>query len=250
MHAKALLMAASVLVLVTLACRPAGTPTLEPGAFETTVAQTVWAEMVASGPTDTPPPVVTDTLTSTPLPPTDTPSPSATPPAPTETPVPIPTETPVPCAIAAAPEFEARLNTRPDVLSALGCPTNEPQQTWAAEERFEHGRMFWQHDTDLVHILDYDGGAYWLEEDQYIEGDPEDACPEVGDAPGGLFKPVRGFNWHWCNTAGVRDALGWAVENELGYEAVWQEFEGGHALQSRANHVYIFYSDGTWGYIE
>lgn len=262
MRTKALLLAVVALILAALACGPPETPALEPGALETAVAQTVQAQLAAGEPTDTPLPGVTETvppaITDTPTPPVapDTPIPTPTPTqvhtptyTPTPTPTATPTETPVPCTIAIAPEFEARLNANPDVLLALGCPAAERQRTWAAEERFEHGRMFWQQDTDMIHIL-YDDGIFQIEPDQYVEGGPEDTCPEVGDAPAGLFKPVRGFNWQWCNTAGVRDALGWALEGEAGYEAVWQEFEHGHAFRSYAEHIFVFYDDDTWDYIE
>ncbi|MFQ6100498.1 MAG: extracellular solute-binding protein [Anaerolineae bacterium] len=154
----------------------------------------------------------------------------------------------VPCSIAIAPEFEERLDAYPDLLLALGCPIGEPLETWAAEEQFQNGRMFWQEDTLQIHIV-YDIGTFQIEPDRYVEGDPEDACPDVGEAPEGLIKPVRGFNWHWCNTPGVRDALGWALEREMGYDAVWQELEHGHVLQSRLNDIFIFRDDGTWDYV-
>ena len=260
MRTKSLLMAVVALILAALACGPpARTPTLEPGVLETAVAETVQAQLAAGEPTATPPPSVTETvppvITDTPTPPVTLHTPTSTPAhtpthTPTSTPTATLTETPAPCAIATAPEFEPRLNAKPDILLALGCPTGERQQTWAAEERFQHGRMFWQQDTDMIHILYDDTGTFQMEPDQYVEGDPEDACPEVGDAPAGLFKPVRGFNWQWCNTTGVQDALGWALEGENGYDAVWQEFEHGHVLTSRANHIFVFYEDGTWDYIE
>lgn len=139
MRTKTVLASAVVLILVLLACGLPETPTLEPGAVGTAVAQTVQAELTAGEPADTPPPGVTETI----------------PPA-----------------------------------------------------------------------------------------------AEVGNAPAGLFKPVRGFNWQWCNTASVRDGLGWALEGEAGYNTLWQEFEHGHAFQSRANHIFVFYDDGTWDYIE
>jgi len=140
-------------------------------------------------------------------------------------------------------------------LTGLGCPTDQPQETWAAEQVFQRGRMFWQQDGGAIHILFHTGannrtGNYQIELDMYVEGDPEDACPEGEAPPAGLFKPVRGFNWHWCNTPNVRNGLGWAVAEERGYSAVWQVFENGHAFQSLGGHVFIFYHDGTWVYVE
>jgi hypothetical protein len=269
MRARALLIATATLVLTALACGPAATPTLDPAAVETAVAQTVQAQLAAETaeemaqemtaeaaevegePEDRPPDAPSPESISTPLPAaTDTPVPSPTQPPATATPTPIPTSTPTPCPIAIVPEFAPRLGARPDVLDVLGCPAGERQPTWAAEQGFQHGRMFWQADTDLVTILFDAGGTFWVEPNRYVEGDPEDECPDAGAAPEGLFKPVRGFNWHWCNTPSVRAGLGWAMEQEAGYDTLWQPFESGYVLQNRANHLFVFYADGTWYYIE
>lgn len=110
--------------------------------------------------------------------------------------------------------------------------------------------MFWQDDNDAVYIL-YDYGSYTIGSERYVEGDPDDACPEIGDAPKGLFKPVRGFNRQWCSNYYVRYALNWALEEEVGYNAQWQPFEHGRVWQSRANHLYVFFYDyWWWSYIE
>jgi hypothetical protein len=265
MRARALLIVVIVLILAALACGVPETRMSEPGLLDTAVAQTVQALSAAATaqaePTGTPTPTATDTLTPTPtdtpppLPatstpaPTDAPIPTAAPLAPSKTPTVPPTETPAACVTEVAAEFKPRLDARPEIALALGCPTGERQQTWVAEERFQRGRMFWRQDTDMVYIL-YDGGAFQAEPDRFVDGDPEDACPEIGGAPEGLFKPARGFNWQWCHTPGVRDGLGWALEEEAGHDAIWQAFERGDALQGRADHIFIFYHDGTWGYIE
>lgn len=193
----------------------------------------------------------TATSTQTPLPsPTPCPTPTHTPYIPTRIPTIAPTQTPTSCVTAIGPAFASRLRAHPEVSLALGCPTAGEQMTWAAEQAFQHGRMFWLEETDAVYILHISDRTFQTGPDPYVEGDPEDACPEVGGAPAGLFKPVRGFNRQWCNVPGVRDGLGWALEREVGYDAPWQQFERGQVLQSRANHVFVLYEDGTWGYIE
>jgi hypothetical protein len=273
MRARALFMPTVILVLIGVACRPQATPTLDAAAVETAVAQTVQAQLAAETaeetaeqvtqevtaeaaeaegePEDRPPGTSSPEPTSTPLPAaTDTPVPSPTQPPATATPTPRPTPTRVPCPIGIAPEFEPRLSARPDVLGLLGCPAGDRQPTWAAEQSFQHGRMFWQADTDLVSILFDASSTFWVEPDRYVEGDPDDICPDAGAAPEGLFKPVRGFNWHWCNTPNVRASLGWALEQETGYDALWQPFESGYVLQSHANHLFVFYANGSWGYLE
>ena len=184
---------------------------------------------------------------------TPTPSPTATPTkvaAPAAAPTQVPTATPTPCAIALGAAFQPRLSDRHEAASALGCAITAQQQIWTAEQVFQHGRMLWKEDRDEAFILYNDDGTYQLEDDPYIEGDPEDACPEVGGAPEGLFKPVRGFNRQWCNAPGVRDKLGWALEKEAGHDATWQTFEQGLVLLNRANHIFVLYKDGTWEYVE
>jgi hypothetical protein len=263
MRARALLIATATLVLCAPACEPAVAPTLDPATMETAVVQTVQARLAAETAGEATEEVVQEVTAEAAevegepgdRPPDVPPSePTSTPPrAATDTPVPSPTRppvTPTPCPIAIAPEFAPRLSARPDVLGVLGCPTGERQPTWAAEQGFQHGRMFWQADTDLVSILFDADGTFWVEPNRYVEGDPEDACPDAGAAPEGLFKPVRGFNWHWCNTPGVQAGLGWAVKQEVGYDTLWQPFESGYVLQSRANHLFVFYANGTWSHIE
>jgi hypothetical protein len=110
--------------------------------------------------------------------------------------------------------------------------------------------MFWKQDRDLAYVLFNDSGTYQVKDDLYVEGDPDDACPEVGNAPVGLYKPVRGFNRQWCGDSGVRDGLGWALEMETGYDATWQAFEHGLVVLNRGNHIFVMYNDGTWDYIE
>jgi hypothetical protein len=110
--------------------------------------------------------------------------------------------------------------------------------------------MLWREDQDQAYILFNNSGTYQIEADPYVEGDPNDACPEIGDAPEGLFKPVRGFNRQWCNTPSVRDGLGWALEQEAGYDATWQAFQHGVAMVNRGNHIFVMYNDGTWDYID
>jgi hypothetical protein len=170
---------------------------------------------------------------------------------PTKAPIPVapaPTLTPTPCPLSIASEFSYRLNLYSDVLLALGCPTSLRRQTWTAEERFQYGRMFWQQDTDMIHVLYGSSGTFQLTPNMYFEGDPEDACPTAGNAPAGLFKPRRGFNRQWCNIASAKYLLGWAVEEEVGYNTVWQRFEHGHVLLNHLDQMFVFYDDGTWGW--
>ncbi len=264
---------ALIMVMVTLACgplaptqspQPSPSPTSDASAIQTFVAETVAAELnqqtaeAEGGETEAEVPTLPSQEEPT-VHPTMTTPPTVSPPTPTQKPVstsrptptvPPPTATPEPCSVAIAPEFASRLAEHPDWMAALGCPLSEARHTWAAEQRFQGGRMFWFEETDTIHILYEETGTYAVEMDQYVEGDPEDACPEVGGAPAGLVKPVRGFNWHWCNTAGVRDQLRWGLESEAGYDAIWQPFEMGAVFQSRTGHMFVLFANGTWAYAE
>jgi hypothetical protein len=230
------------------AATAAGTPTLDLAAQATigalsTQNAALSTQVAADAQVDP-----TETPTASP---TATPVPTTTPTAlPTRPPTKVPTPTPTPCTIALGSAFRFRLSSRPEATAALGCPLFGQQTMWTAEQVFQGGRMLWKKDRDLAYILFNDSGTYLVLDDPYIEGDPDDACPELGDAPEGLFKPVRGFNRQWCNTPDVRNRLGWALEKEAGYDATWQEFEDGLALLNRVEHIFILYEDGMWQYVE
>lgn len=279
MRARISFLVAGTLVLAMVACRPLRTATPEPAALDTAVAQTVRAILTSEAPTGTPSsrasetptpepsvtlrPTYTPSLTSEPAthtatmvptigPATNTPatpSPTSIPttlPAPTNTPTASPTAIATPtCILDVAPQFSSRLEAHPEIMLALGCPVEPARETWTAEQRFQLGGMFWQEDTDVIHML-YSDGTYQFVPDQWEEGDPEYTCPEDGPPPAGLFMPQRGFGWHWCNTPGVQGRLGWALEEEKGYQAVWQNFEHGHVLHNRQDVLFVLYDDVTW----
>jgi hypothetical protein len=228
-------------VVETPTATAAGTPTFDPAAQATigalsTQNAALSTQAAVSAQID---PTATPTAT-----PTETPVPTSRPPTR------VPTLTPTPCTIAFGAAFQSRVGADAAIASALGCPTTWQQQLWTAEQAFQHGRMFWKQDQDQAYILFNGSGTYQIEDDPYLEGDPDDACPEVGSAPAGLFKPVRGFNRQWCYATGVRDKLGWALEPEAGYDSTWQTFQHGIAIVNRGNHIFVLYDNGTWVYID
>jgi hypothetical protein len=221
----------------------ADTPTFDPAAQATIAALSTQNAVLA---TQAAANALSDTTApTTPL--TATPTPTA---VPTRLPTKVPTPTPTPCTVALGAAFQSRVGADLKIASALGCPTTWQLQIWTAEQVFQHERMLWKEDRDVAYILFNDSGTYQVEGDLYVEGDPEDACPEIGGAPEGLFKPVRGFNRQWCYALGVRDRLGWALEPEAGYDATWQTFQHGIAIVNRGNHIFVMYDDGTWAYID
>ena len=160
---------------------------------------------------------------------------------------------------------EVAPNAKPPVCRIMNYGKFQYQKSKRAHEAKKHQKQVSvkevkfrpkteEHDYQFKkkHILRFlnDGNKYQIGLDPYTEGDPEDACPSVGSAPSGLFKPVRGFNRQWCNVPSVRDKLGWATGPEIGFDATWQRFANGHAFLSREGHIYaFFYATETWAYI-
>jgi len=64
--------------------------------------------------------------------------------------------------------------------------------------------------------------------------------------PYGLFQPKRGFGKVWRNNPGVRSTLGWAVNEERGFQGAAQSFNGGTMLWSSTRGIYVLYNDGRW----
>ncbi len=113
-------------------------------------------------------------------------------------------------------EDKFRGNSTP---SGTICPA-EAIETAAAEQRFDNGFMIWLKDVSGGTILVfYDDGrvnqfADTWQPDQ-LEGDPNITPPS------GLYQPVRGFGKVWREN-NLGDTLGWAIEEEQGFDGKWQ----------------------------
>jgi hypothetical protein len=103
------------------------------------------------------------------------------------------------------------------VRSKLGCPTAyEIAIQRAAEEHFQGGYMFWRGDTNTIYVFVGTnlGGSVYEYQDTWLEDDP---TPVPGPTPpSGLYAPVRGFGKIWSTQPGLRQALGWATDQETG----------------------------------
>jgi hypothetical protein len=127
--------------------------------------------------------------------------------------------------------------TKPASWGEDHCPLKPAATTWAAEQRFEHGRMIWlqglpaesTHDGvaqgQTIYVLYYadslqNYGEVGIFADTFVDGDPE-SDPSIVP-PAGLQQPVRGFGKVWRNNSAVRSRLGWALESEQGYDAAYQ----------------------------
>lgn len=174
-----------------------------------TAALTNTRRPVLARPTDTPPPsTATPTVTETSSP-TLTPTITGT-----------PSVTPTPTACADAWFFaEPRLAVCPDGPAVISN---------GAAQRFERGRMLWVQTGDVYHVLlgSASGTLRTVRGPLTLRagGSPDN---RVGTPPPpSLFEPVSGFGLLWrgevVGVDGLRDALGWAVESEAGFQATQQ----------------------------
>ncbi|MBN1875966.1 MAG: hypothetical protein JXA33_17210 [Anaerolineae bacterium] len=108
------------------------------------------------------------------------------------------------------------------------CPTTSIFSA-AAEQHFEHGTMIWveEHWTSWVDeggwifILYDDVNGWYVIKDTWYEGVPENDPSLV--PPNGLYQPERGFGLVWRQQPDIRLRLGWAVDQETGYNTTIQQ---------------------------
>jgi hypothetical protein len=102
------------------------------------------------------------------------------------------------------------------------CPAGPAIVTAGAEEHFERGTMLWVGAEDRIYVLYDDGGQlqWYAYSDEWDEGEPT-IDPEI-EPPPGYQQPVRGFGLVWRAEPSVRERLGWAVDQERGYETAVQ----------------------------
>ena len=103
--------------------------------------------------------------------------------------------------------------------SPVECPLAAYEVSAAAEQPFERGFMIWVEVTDSIYVFDWEGR--WRQyEDTFEEGQQEfdaDINP-----PAGMYQPIRGFGKIWREYPRVREQLGWALGQELGFDSAIQ----------------------------
>lgn len=107
-------------------------------------------------------------------------------------------------------------------------PTPVAGQIYVAEQRFEDGWMFWVQPVGQIWVLtvNEDNERIWsVYDDTFVEGQAE-IDPEI-IPPEGLYQPERGFGKLWRENPEVRDAIGWALEPELGHTTRYEYYAGG-----------------------
>lgn len=116
-------------------------------------------------------------------------------------------------------------------------PTPVIGRIQVAEQLFEHGRIYWLRPRDELWVMveTADGQLWRVFDDNFVEGDLE-FDPEI-EAPEGLYQPIRGFGQLWRENPEVREALGWALEPEVGFVTDYEYHAGGEVT---AANEYVF----------
>jgi hypothetical protein len=120
------------------------------------------------------------------------------------------------------------------------CPAEQALQSDGAEQRFQDGYMVWVAGEDRIYVLfDDESIPRWsVFEDKWDEDQPE-KDPELLP-PDGLLQPVRGFGLIWRQEPGIRERLGWAVGEEVGYPLSLQR-----TSYAKYNDTFIQARDGS-----
>ncbi len=119
------------------------------------------------------------------------------------------------------------------------CPAFQALSSAGAVQQFESGFMIWIEEEEHIYVLfDDSGSPGWnTYVDQWDPSDP-DRDPTLLP-PDDLYQPVRGFGRVWREEPGVRDRLGWAVNEEQGYSTIIQR-----TSYAKYNETYILALDG------
>ncbi len=154
-----------------------------------------------------------------------------------------------PCATPVIPELQATV--RPDQIAfafqrEMGCPTEVLRDISVVRQQYERGVMLYAQvgpGAATIYALKTDPQplrytAYantWTPAQPYSGGERP---------PAGRVEPVRGFGKVWREQPGVREALGWATDYEIGDNGTLQRFENGAILWTYGdNFVWIFGPD-------
>jgi len=163
----------------------------------------------------------------------------------------IPTQTPYIIVVTATVQLEPSSSETPAVTPsqmppqssftpapALNAyPTNTISAIQVAEQIFEGGRMFWLQPTRQIWVMIERGeynGRWYVFDDTFQDGEAE-FDPNIV-APTGYLQPLRGFGKVWRDNTEIREMLGWATANEIGYVSNY-EFHPGGQLNDRGLYV-------------
>jgi hypothetical protein len=138
-------------------------------------------------------------------------------------------------------------------------PTPVVGQVFIADQLFERGRMFWIQPVGQIWVLttDEDGNNIWQVYEDDFENGMLESDPTIVPPPG-RYQPERGFGKLWRENPEIREALGWASTEELGYNTRYEYHAGGtlvngvyepasgyHVIENLTKEVFTFY-EGSW----
>jgi len=116
--------------------------------------------------------------------------------------------------------------------STVELPDPIVQEIIVSEQQFERGRMFYLQPTDEIWVMfeDPNGlGGRWEQFDNTWEESMPELDPEL-EAPEGFSQPIRGFGKLWRENGEIGDALGWALETEVGHVTTYRYEPGGEIV--------------------
>jgi hypothetical protein len=98
------------------------------------------------------------------------------------------------------------------------CPDVPASPVFGAWQPFEGGITLWFSDTRQIYVLFNEGRRVQVFADPYVTSQPELTVTP----PLNRVAPVRGFGLVWQELGGEAGALGWALEEEIGYDSARQ----------------------------
>jgi serine/threonine protein kinase len=130
------------------------------------------------------------------------------------------------------------------VQDKIGCAADGAATTFAAQEKFQGGWMYWREDNDRIYAI-YRSGNWGRYNDIWQEGDPDFSCLDANTPAGSPPTPARGFGKIWCAHPEVRSGLGNATDGEQGFDVTVQKFDQGIMLRTDLG-IWILYNNGLW----
>jgi hypothetical protein len=133
--------------------------------------------------------------------------------------------------------------------AALGCPLEPQHGLVTAYQAFEHGYMVYRADQAEKGYALFEDGEWQAYSANWQDGMPEYSCPDDSTPSTTPPTPRRGFGFVWCQSAVVRQRLGWATTDELGNWRNFQAFQGGWAIeleQVADSPKLVLLDDGSW----
>jgi serine/threonine-protein kinase len=131
-----------------------------------------------------------------------------------------------------------------EVQNKIGCAASGASTTFAAQEKFQGGWMYWREDNDKIYAI-YRSGNWGVYSDIWQDGDPDFSCVDANTPAGSPPTPARGFGKIWCTYPEVRSGLGNATDGEQGFDVTVQKFDQGIMISTNLG-TWIFYNNGTW----